>query len=84
MVVPAFLQRVEVQLDDGLLRVRPTVEWPALNTDFSYKFYPTIEEKRQFMGALGLLEMVGKPPMLAELTHRMIEAGLPVVADGDL
>lgn len=77
--IPVFLQTVEYTLSGKTLEMNLVAEWPRVNAGFLSEMFKSVEERRQFMQELGILEADGPPPDdgLADIVRRMAALGLP-------
>lgn len=77
--IPVFLQTIEYSISGNSLEMDLAVEWPRVNADFLKDMFKSVEERRQFMHELGILEADGPPPDegLTDIVRRMQALGLP-------
>jgi len=77
--VPVFLQTIEYTLTGNTLEMDLVAEWPRVNAGFLSDVFSNVEERRQFMHELGILEADGSPPDdgLADIVRRMEALGVP-------
>jgi len=60
--LPVFLLPVEYELKRSGLEMRLTTDWPRVNNEFLKRVFPSVEERRNFLHEIGLLETEGDPP----------------------
>jgi very-short-patch-repair endonuclease len=77
--IPLFLQTIDYTLNGNTLEMDLVVEWPRVNSGFLSKVFSSVEERRQFMQELGVLEADGPPPEdgLTDIVSRMESLGVP-------
>jgi very-short-patch-repair endonuclease len=77
--IPIFLQTIDYTLTGNTLEMDLVSEWPRVNAGFLSDMFKSVEERRQFMQELGILEADGLPldDGLADIVRRMVALGLP-------
>ena len=77
--IPVFLQRVEAELRVNDLHLSLNRDWPRVNPEFLNSVFSMHEERRAFVNDLGLLDMEGDPPSLADIVRKFVET-LPLAS----
>jgi very-short-patch-repair endonuclease len=77
-VMPVFLMPVEYEQSGAKLDLRLIVDWPRVNYEFLNGVFASIEERRNFLKEVGLLDTEEEPPAagLSHFGQRLKEMGI--------